>query len=619
MVALAADGVDPVHLAAAAAEAIARIADCSFREGNARSFALFSELDAPSFEGLVDRLCAVRYNSDPADPDAWLRAVALAGRAYELALHPDTRRQRGAHFTGVELAQRLTSEALSTWTGPAVPRVLDPCCGGGAFLIAAVSGLIARSAHADHRELAAACAGRDIDPDAVAIAQATLALWAAPHTGKLEPLGDFAVADALLAPLPAAEVVVGNPPFLNQLAGDTNRSAERHEAARTRFGDAVGPYSDEAGLILLAGLDAMTSDGLLTMIQPLSLLGTRDSGGIRSALSEQGHVEGLWVCEERVFDAAVAVCAPVVHGPEAATVGLGAADSMRRWSGPDVEPATASSPPGPGDSWSFIGSALAGIPALRRTDLMAPSGDTVGDAATVTAGFRDQFYGFRPHVREARPSTAADAARRRLMTVGMLDPLRSRWGTRPFAFSGQRYTVPEVDLDEVTAENEALGRWCAARSVPKVLVATQTRVIEAWVDVAGDTMPVTPVISIEPHTEDAAAIGDLWLLAALLSSPPIAAVACTEQFGTARSVKALKVSARFVASLPLPDRSEVWHEGAALAEQSAVAAEAGEQAEWMAHLHALGEVMVGAWTSPAVQQSAPELLAWWLDLLPPWR
>ena len=51
------------------------------------------------------------------------------------------------------------------------------------------------------------------------------------------------------------------------------------------------------------------------------------------------------------------------------------------------------------------------------------------EIATATAGFRDQFYGLIPFVRDG----PADAP---LVTSGLLDPGRSAWGERPARFGG---------------------------------------------------------------------------------------------------------------------------------------------------------------------------------------
>ncbi len=125
--------------------------------------------------------------------------------------------------------------------------MLDPACGDGRFL-AAAAGRIARRFGA----VPAGCLhGIDIDPDAVAAARARL--------GREAEIGS---ADALTAPLPpeSFDVVVGNPPFLNQLADATRRrgrsplgrrSVRRHRRPVPGAGDASGPADGgRVGLVL---------------------------------------------------------------------------------------------------------------------------------------------------------------------------------------------------------------------------------------------------------------------------------------------------------------------------------------------------------------------------------
>jgi hypothetical protein len=88
--------------------------------------------------------------------------------------------------------------------------------------------------------------------------------------------------------------------------------------------------------------------------------------------------------------------------------------------------------------------------------------------------------------------------------------------------------------------------------VPKVVVATQTRVIEAAVDETGAWVPAVPVISVVADPEQ------LWPIAAALCSPPLSAWAATQHLGAARSSGAIKLSASDVRSLPLPAPSPTW-------------------------------------------------------------
>ena len=133
--------------------------------------------------------------------------------------------------------------------------------------------------------------------------------------------------------------------------------------------------------------------------------------------------------------------------------------------------------------------------------------ETVGDHATATAGFRDQFYGLQAHVTDG-PTEAP------LVTAGLLEPGRCAWGERPARFAGRRLDRPGVDLRSLARDDPKLARWVADRRVPKVLLATQTAVLEAAVDPTGAWVPSVPVISVEPRAGT-----DVWTLAAVLGSP----------------------------------------------------------------------------------------------------
>jgi hypothetical protein len=173
-------------------------------------------------------------------------------------------------------------------------------------------------------------------------------------------------------------------------------------------------------------------------------------------------------------------------------------------------------------------------------------GDGVlGGLATATADFRDQYYGLVPYV-----SDVGDGAP--LVTSGLIDVGRCSWNERPARFARRSFAAPRVP---VAALPPALQAWAASRLVPKVLVATQTRVIEAVVDAAGQWLPSVPVITVVPRTP-----ADLWRVGAVLCAPAATAWAATTYLGAALSAGAIKLSAGQVLTLPLPDRQ--WDDAA---------------------------------------------------------
>ena len=207
----------------------------------------------------------------------------------------------------------------------------------------------------------------------------------------------------------------------------------------------------------------------------------------------------------------------------------------------------------------------------------------LGDIARVRAGFRDQYYGLTDAVVDDAMGAHP------LVTSGVVDPLDNGWGRRPTRFAKQSFDAPSVLLDRV---DPSIDTWIRDRLVPKVLVASQTRVIEAFVDADGRCVPCTPVVSVEPRRGRS-----VWHLAALLTSPVATAWLVTEAAGTALSADAVRVSASTLAALPLPGDHQAW-------EVAAEAACAGDVAAcgWaMLHAHAVDD---------------EALFAWWWDRMP---
>ena len=88
--------------------------------------------------------------------------------------------------------------------------------------------------------------------------------------------------------------------------------------------------------------------------------------------------------------------------------------------------------------------------------------------------------------------------------------------------------APVVDVGELSA---SLRAWVDARRGPKLLVATQTKVIEVAVDGRGDCVPLTPVIELRPPE------GWLWRVAAALTNPVATAFAARLGAGTALAIE----------------------------------------------------------------------------------
>ncbi|MEX0659926.1 MAG: N-6 DNA methylase [Egibacteraceae bacterium] len=532
-------------------------------------------------------------------PPAHLARPELLGQVYEALRPRPTRRSAGAYYTPEVVAEAIVGAVLGPPSDLARdPRVGDPAVGGGMFLLAAGRHLV--TGGGDPRRVVGRLYGVDIDPTAVAVTRTALTIFA--H-GTAPPADHIRVGDALLddAALPdGLDAVVGNPPFLSQLAAATARSPATRRALRTRFGAAAGGYADTANLFLLLALRRVGAGGRVGLVLPDSFLVARDAGPARREAAETAALEWLWWAGEAVFDAGVRVCAPVfaVGRPqEAVTRRAGAGFSV--------------APPLRAPARSLAGATWAGLVA----DLLAiPPAVVVGDGTLAdhchpTADFRDQYYGLIPYVFEDGGSAGGrpiDERRYpRLVTTGLIDPARSLWGLVPTRFAKQRFTRPRVDVEALRAGTR-LGPWSRARQVPKVLLATQSRVLEAVVDESGDWLPSTPTITVQ------APPARLWHVAAALSSPPLTAVAQRRHAGAALSSDAITLSARHVAALPAPVAGPDWDAGATAMRQAAAAATAQE---WRQALERCGTALCRAYAV----DDADALIAWWRERLPPWR
>jgi hypothetical protein len=169
----------------------------------------------------------------------------------------------------------------------------------------------------------------------------------------------------------------------------------------------------------------------------------------------------------------------------------------------------------------------------------------------LNANFRDEYYGMVPAVGDHDTGP-------RLITSGLIDPARSWWGTRPITFAKHRYERPRVDLDRL---DDDMVRWARRRLVPKVLVANQTRIVEAVCDPVGEWLPAVPVLGVYPtgaHWEDErrrpidVLASSAWEIAAVLTSSVASAWLWHRGAGTGLSVDTVRLSPVTLGGLPWP-------------------------------------------------------------------
>lgn len=553
-----------------------------------------------------------------------LKASEEISKQYERMLdqvrskHESQRTVQGAFYTPPALVDHLVRQTLSRTPSQPMPLICDPACGTGNFLLTAGYAL-GKSQRAWQ-----SLYGTDIDLSAVLICR--WRIWIAsecdPEVWK-RVCRNICVGDSLGGPPPALtgpalrewqkraptpppnghtwaktkelqhkgnwrgfDIILGNPPFLSQLSTSTTHDATRQAWLKYRFGDLVGAYTDAAALFLALAVEHLAPGGKLGLVLPSSVLATRDCAAVRHFVAEQTRISSVWVNPARAFHGVnVLTCALVAqrsaqsrtpHRIQTYVNQSAAKDDVFRLSA-----ATLREMP----TWSIFTRGLSGLPAI-----VVNRDHTLAEIAHATADFRDQYYGLKGHISAAPSEDLAwnNAHHAPVITSGLIDLGRLLWEARSTRILKQEWLRPVANL-RTLGQDAGMNRWITERRVPKVLLPTQTRVLEPWVDESGLTLPCVPVITLVPKRADSS--DDLWLIAAILASPVISALARIEVAGAALSAEAIKLSAKQCLDLPLPPR-KTWGELAA-AFKKLSAADATAQ-----DLHNFAEVSVRAYDLP---------------------
>lgn len=408
------------------------------------------------------------------------------------------RKQRGAWFTPDHLVQSVVAAVIdegfvSARAGRSI-RVLDPACGDGRFLKAAGTAIELYGGSAD-------LVGVDIDRTTIESID---------HRAGIQTLcADALNSDRLAREGGAFDLVIGNPPYLSQMAASTTRGG-----ASGRGG---GPYADAAVDFVALGADLASADGgRLAFVLPQSILSARDARVVRAAVDARATMFWSAWTGERDFDAQVVTCAVAFEfGTAAESVG---------------------------GNWSHVVTSRSGVPAMPELfDDPNPPAGRLGDRARLNANFRDEYYGMIPAVGDHAEGPP-------LVTSGLIDPGRCLWGEREVRFAKQRFRAPRIDLAKLDGKMPA---WATKRLVPKVLIANQTPIIEAVCDPTGEWLPGVPVVAAYP-TGTGNAVKSVWEIAAVLSAPSVSVWAWHQRGGTGLSPTTIRVGPTMLAELPWP-------------------------------------------------------------------
>lgn len=226
-------------------------------------------------------------------------AAYLIGTVYTTALPEAYRAARGIFYTPPELVERLLVMAEEAGVEWSTCRVLDPACGGGAFLVPIARRMIAALKGTDPafilQQLGTRLRGFDVDPFGAWLAQAMLEVALqdlAREAGRAVPQM-IETRDSLdLQPADDGiyDLVIGNPPY-----GRVSPPPER----RAVFKRSVYGHANLYGLFTDAALRWAKEGGVIGYVTPTSMLSGLYYKALRGLLAAEAPPHAVNFVSER--------------------------------------------------------------------------------------------------------------------------------------------------------------------------------------------------------------------------------------------------------------------------------------------------------------------------------
>lgn len=421
------------------------------------------------------------------------------------------RRSAGAYYTPPELVDELVCSALEpvieeALRGTSDPgrallsiRVVDPACGAGAFLVAALVALASRLADLldvpidDARRLVLqhCIFGVDNDPAAVEVCRARLARIVGVQA---DGVAGIQLGDSLLAPPPVLldgpfDCVLGNPPFLHAIER-TERVARR--TALSRLTPELGGTADESFHFLALAMRITRPGGRIGMVLPRTILNAPAAEALRDVARTGRHPLRIHVLSRAnlFFGTQVYVCLLTLGPPGPCVV-----SAVQRSATANLEGT---------NWWRGLRQMLDGVPGPES------SGPAIGDLFEVTAGMATaDAYHVKPYVIDSLSGEGL-----KLVTTGLIEPGVCLWGERICRYLGDGYLYPRVLPD--AGMSPSLQRRLIKARRPSVLVAGLSTGIECFLDSRCEYIGAVATFAINHPNDD---VDALRAVADALSTP----------------------------------------------------------------------------------------------------
>lgn len=511
----------------------------------------------------------------------WLKSLWAApispeqlGQIYEIALHQSLqadamgqdRKRQGSYFTPIEIADRMVQATLvpALQSADTPPRVLDPACGGGMFLLRAYRQLLNwRDRVTSLKSLTAAdlmerCLfGVDRDAEVLRVTHLALLLqWlstvqsgvelqAPPKIGGNLGWGNALVVEewgkqgecgkqgewrkqgeqtagkaAELAGLdwgrafPAAiaaggfDVVISNPPYVDAEGMSKTDPmlraycTQHYQSARGNW-DLFCPFVER-------GVQLCRAEGWLAMVVPNKLASAMYAAPVRQLLTQRATLHALWdYAQVAAFNAAVY---PLVFVAQVQGIKSGAGETLSPAAVAQrlVVLSEGNLPYGyfqrrecePNHPWPTR--CDRGFHSLvQRWQQIFPS---LGDQFQVTgAATVAEAYQLRSLLQDRSDPKPGDLI---FANSGTLDRYRLLWGLKRCRYLGQRYQYPVVP---VAGQRQLSPRRLHQAQQPKIIVAGLSRYLEAILDATGTVLAGKSTCVIMADTA-------LWVLLGILNS-----------------------------------------------------------------------------------------------------